>query len=134
MLTPQTLQTFIDERFGALLAQDSEGAIGWRQWTAQDTADLFRWLEQQNAAQGDDVECLNQKQAASKVGVAPATFRNWMRRRDHPVPHIRDGERILVPTFLLKEWLREEADRAFLAGLVNGAGWAPEGQQVSYAG
>ena len=45
----------------------------------------------------------NLKEAAKLV--------TWLNRPDNPIPHIRDGRRILIPGFQLMVWLKEESDR-----------------------
>ena len=132
MLTPQTLQANLEERFGGLLAKDPGSPIGWREWTEDDTVALYQWLEKQNGSQAkEDVSCLNQKEAAREIGVSIPTLMVWLRRGDNPVPHFKEGKKILIPTFTLREWMREEIQRNLAAQQINAAGLTPEGHLAS---
>ena len=113
-LVPAELETFLSDRCGntdgpALLARDVDSEIGWRPWTSEDSRALCEWLAEQSSS--DDLPCYNLKEAAARVGISVPTMQTWLRRAEHPVPHVRDGRTIRIPAFLLREWLTEEARR-----------------------
>ena len=113
MISPEVLEQFIKDRYGSLLTKDQESALGWNPWSAEDTQALCEWLSlNSNAHDPNGVTCYNQTEAADRVGVSVPKFQEWIRRRDNPIPHVRDGRMILIPEFLLMEWLREEAGRS----------------------
>ena len=94
-----------------ILVEDSEVETGWRIVTEADLAEIARSLES-NAAECAGLParlCYNVEEAARSVGVSVHKFNTWIRRAEHPVPHIRDGRRILIPIHLLVQWLAEEA-------------------------
>ena len=49
---------------------------------------------------------LNESQAAEHIGVSNTTIRNWMYRKDNPLPYIKWGPRsIRITQTELEEWL-----------------------------
>ena len=118
MISPEVLEQFIKDRYGSLLTKDPESELGWKSWSAENTQALCEWLSlNSNGHDPNGVTCYNQTEAAHRVGVSVPKFQEWLRRRDNPIPHVRDGRMIRIPEFLLMEWLREEAGRH-----VNGKG------------
>lgn len=53
----------------------------------------------------------NLSEAAEAVGVSQHKIQEWLRRTVDPLPHIKDGRRIIIPVDLLIGWLRDEAGR-----------------------
>ena len=116
-VTPEDLEKFLATACGTderplLLARDASSEIGWRSWTAEDTQALCDWLSEKLNHGGPRFACYNLKEAAEQLGVSVPKCQQWLRRRDHPIPHVRDGRLILIPDFLLLEWLREESARS----------------------
>ena len=119
-VTPEDLNEFLVKLCSAdedplLLARDKTSGIGWRPWTGEDSQALCDWLSamvDEDRMRGRDLACYKLKEAARIIGVSVPKFQSWLRRRDHPVPHVRDGPVILIPVFLLAEWLREESERS----------------------
>ena len=119
-MTPEDLDEFFEALCGAeekplLLARDETSEIGWRPWTGADSQALCEWLSDkvdQDLGHGREIACYKLKEAARLVGVSVPKFQTWLRRSDHPVPHVRDGRLILIPASLLAEWLREESERS----------------------
>ena len=94
-----------------ILVEDSEVETGWRIVTEANLAEIARSLES-NAVECAGLParlCYNVEEAARSVGVSVHKFNTWIRRAEHPVPHIRDGRRILIPIHLLVQWIAEEA-------------------------
>ena len=113
MITPEILEQFIKDKYGSLLTKDPESELGWKPWTAEDTEALSEWLSSNGNGNGSNgVTCYNVEDAAARVRVSVPTFRGWLRRRNNPIPHVRDGRVIRIPEFLLMEWLREESERS----------------------
>ena len=96
-----------------ILVEDCDVAAGWRILSENDLDKISRSFETGTAAnQGVSGRlCYNLEEAASAVGVSVHKFNTWIRRHRDPVPHIKDGRRILIPVMLLTEWLRDEAAR-----------------------
>ena len=96
-----------------ILVEDCDAATGWRILSEDDFDEISRSFETDtpanHATQGR--LCYNLEEAAQAVGVSVNKFNSWIRRAQAPVPHIRDGRRILVPRHLLLEWLTKEANR-----------------------
>ena len=115
----EDLLRFLEQQLGTsatplLLARDPESPTGWRQWTGEDAETLCAWLSakvEEQATNDHHIACYSAKQTAKLVGISMPKLQSLLRRRDHPIPHIRDGRRIIIPLFLLQEWLREEAVR-----------------------
>lgn len=119
MPTPASLEEYIARRYGnggSLMVRDPETDLGWRLWSQEDSKELCQWLAGNgNGADTNDIKpkriCHNQDQAAQVAGVGSQTVRNWLERKEHALPHIRDGRRILIPHFMLVRWIKEEAER-----------------------
>ena len=97
-----------------LLAQDTDAPTGWRQWSDEDSEALCAWVSARvegGAANVSGAACYNAKEASRVLGVSQPKLQIWLRRRDRPIPHIRDGRKILIPLVLLEEWVRAEAMR-----------------------
>ena len=96
-----------------ILVEDSEAEAGWWIVTEADLAESARSLESITAESAGLPArlCYNVEEAAKSVGVSVRKFNTWIRRAEQPVPHIRDGRRILIPIHLLVQWLAEEAAR-----------------------
>lgn len=54
---------------------------------------------------------LTRKQAAEHCNISLPTLDQWLHRRDYPLPCIRAGRKIVIPTDGLQSWLMEEAQR-----------------------
>ena len=105
-----------------ILVEDSGVETGWRIVTEANLAEMARSLES-NSAEDPGLPgrlCCNVEEAARSVGVSVHKFNTWIRKADHPVPHIRDGRRILIPLHLLVQWLADEAARNVGQGDVDG--------------
>lgn len=48
---------------------------------------------------------------ADLLGIGLSTVDRLINRRDHPLPHIRVGRRVLIPFGMLEDWIKEEAER-----------------------
>ena len=115
----EALNTFLGTLAGSkawppLLVRDPDSPVGWREWTAEDSEALLECASGEmdgGSRGGDGCRCFNQQQLAEVLGMSVPTVMGLIRREDHPIPHIRQGRRILVPGLLLEEWLREEASR-----------------------
>lgn len=97
------------EAWPPVLVRDQESPIGWRAWAEQDSAALLEWASGELGASGrrGHDRCFNQKELAEYLGVSVPKVQELLRREEHPIPHIKDGRKILAPGFLLEEWLRE---------------------------
>lgn len=115
MTSPEELEQYLDQRYGgasALIVRDSDSSTGFREWNGEDTRSLCRWIDGPNGTPKPPASiCHNLEQTAAVMGVGTHTVQGWLRREQDPLPHIRDGRRILVPHFLLIKWVREEAER-----------------------
>jgi excisionase family DNA binding protein len=119
MVTPADLTEFLATLCGSdtapqLLVRDVASDIGWRPWITDDTNAFCEWLSARVATDAigpNQLACYNLKEAAKCVGVSMPKFQTWLRRLSDPLPHVRDGRTILIPGFLLMEWLREESAR-----------------------
>ena len=117
MLTPSLLQDYFQQYLESkhsplLLARDHSSDTGWRRWTSEDDEALCDWLAEKVRAGvigTSQITCYNLKEVAALLGVSVPKVQTWLRRQDHPLPHIRDGRIIMVPDFLLKDWLKSEA-------------------------
>lgn len=96
-----------------ILVEDSGVETVWRIVTEADLSEIGQSLESANAeATGLPGRlCCNVEEAARSVGVSVHKFNTWIRRAENPVPHIREGRRILIPIQLLANWLANEASR-----------------------
>ena len=106
------LQKLLDgSRSVIVLAEDAEGA-SWRVVTNEELQVLRPIIERSADATPPPLPlCYNLEDAAKAIGVSAHKLSGWLRRQHHPVPHIKDGRRIIIPADLLNEWLREEAGR-----------------------
>ena len=95
-------------------SMDSTSDIGWRCWSREDSQRVCQWFmakANEGGIRPDGLICYNIKQAARRMGVSAAKFTTWLKRRDHPVPHIQDGRKILISETLLAKWIEEESER-----------------------
>ena len=111
-LAIEFLQKLLDgSRSVIVLAEDAEGA-SWRVVTNEELQVLRPIIERPADATPPPLPlCYNLEDAAKAIGVSAHKLSGWLRRQHHPVPHIKDGRRIIIPADLLNEWLREEAGR-----------------------
>ena len=115
MTSPEELEQYLGQRYGgasALIVRDPDSSTGFREWNDEDTRSLCRWIDSPNGTSKPPASiCHNLEQTAAVMGVGTHTVQGWLRREQDPLPHIRDGRRILVPHFLLIRWVKEEAER-----------------------
>ena len=114
MIDPELLERHLAERFGGEtppILRDPAHPGGLREWNREDTLELCRWLESQEPPAGNDRICLNLQETADALGVAAQTVQRWMRRPERPIPHLKEGRRLLVPRALLVKWVEAEAGR-----------------------
>lgn len=120
MINPAGLDDYLEETYGtrdALIVRDSKSPAGLREWTPEDSESMCRWADQNGNPGGHEnpgrrgAICRNLRETAQAVGVSTQTVQGWMRRRDNPLPHLRDGRRIIIPDFMLIRWIKEEAER-----------------------
>ena len=96
-----------------ILVEDAEIDSGWRVVPEADLLEIWRAVESSTPLE-DGVPgrlCFNIAEVAEAVGVSQHKVQEWLRRAVNPLPHIKDGRRIIVPADLLTEWLRDEAGR-----------------------
>ena len=117
MITPDDWDRFLVGLCGVdvdlfLLVRDPNCDIGWRPWTSDDTQTLCDWSSaSQSVDTSHELKCYRVKDAAKLLGVSVPKIQQWLRRRDDPIPHVRDERVILIPAFLLRKWLTDESDR-----------------------
>ena len=99
---------------GGLIVRDPGSPTGLREWSDQDTQDLTLWWERNNL--GHQTTCLNLVRTAETLGLSIHSTQRLMRRERDPLPHMRDGRRIIVPTFLLTQWIADEVQRQRQSG------------------
>ena len=126
MIHHNHFKTFLVETYGtssALLLKDEDPSspTGLRPWKATDTANLAKWLGKHaksqpvagtNKAPGQasgEPFCLNVRQAAEKAGVGIKTIRSWTTKSTNPLPHMRDGRRVIIPIATFTDWLQQES-------------------------
>lgn len=52
------------------------------------------------------------KEAAAALGVSLPTLDKFMKRADHPLPHMRQSYKLtLIPRAALEQWVLDEAER-----------------------
>ena len=127
MISPDGLDIFFAEMAGGsgppnMLLRDVASDIGWRPWTMEDTRRLWGLIWDTKAGSKGDSQgpvCYNLKEVSEAVGVSVHTVQGWLRRGDSPLPHIRQGRRIVVVGAVLEEWLREESLRRVAGGVSN---------------
>lgn len=119
MLNSDDLAQWLKELSGSdadppVMVRDTLSPLGWRPWTSEDGPCLCQWIVakmSEGAAVPGPPSCCNLKEAARRVGVSVPKMQMWLRRRDHPLPHIKDGRLILIYGPQLGDWLRDEAVR-----------------------
>ena len=120
MTLPELISVYFETQLGPndqALIMNSETPKQLRDWSQEDSNNLAAWLQTQAPSPEprdtppQERLCHNVAQAAATVGVGPHTIQAWISRDNNPLPHIRDHRRIIIPHFLLVEWLREEANR-----------------------
>ena len=96
-----------------ILVEDSAAPTGWRILSEEDLVEIGLGFETSISASGSVPRrlCYNVEEAAKAVGVSVHKFGSWLKRPERPVPHMKDGRRILIPIVPLEDWLRDEADR-----------------------
>ena len=116
MVTPEILETCLKELAGCgppwLMVKDSN-EFGWRVWTPEDTKAICSRLNSFGPSSGGspNVACYNAKEAARAMGVSISTLKELLRRKENPIPHIRNGRMIMIPVKALERWLLEECRR-----------------------
>ena len=58
----------------------------------------------------NDKKILSFQETCEYLGLGVTTVRKLMKRKEHPLPVVRAGKRILVPIGRLEKWLDEEAE------------------------
>ena len=115
MMEPEALTGYLQQQYGAegVMVRDQENNSWMRPWGQEDSLELCRRLEQQeeHRAETEPNTCRNLEQTATLLGIGTQTLQVWLRRKDNPLPHIRDGRRIIIADFLLTEWIRAESER-----------------------
>ena len=127
MINHNQFQKYIASTYGspsALLIKDNDPSspTGIRTWGPNDTANFNKWLQKQAPTQipvrrkdpgplptSEELFCLNIKQAAERTGVGAKTIRSWTTKKKNPLPHIRDGRRVIIPLSTMMTWLQDEA-------------------------
>ena len=126
MIHHNHFKTFLVETYGtssALMVKDTDPSspTGIRSWKPTDTANLAKWLrkhaklqptDSNNKATGEasgEPFCLNVRQAAAKAGVGIKTIRSWTTKPTNPLPHMRDGRRVIIPVATFNDWLQQES-------------------------
>ncbi len=51
------------------------------------------------------------QEAADYLGIGLSLLDQQIRRRAYPIPHIRVGRRVLIPSDELDRWIAEETER-----------------------
>ena len=49
------------------------------------------------------------KEAAERLKVGLPLLDVWLNRADRPIPHVREGRKVLIPVAQMEEWVAEEA-------------------------
>ena len=114
MTAGKELEAYLGDRYGAsgIIVRDPRASAGLREWSREDTRELGRWIEErEEAGRQHKPLCHNLSETARLAGVGIQTAQAWIRRRDNPLPHFRDGRRILIPHSTLVQWLEEETAR-----------------------
>ena len=119
MTTPKALEDYIASQYGdtaSVMVRDPDSSFGWRHWTLEDSQSLSNWLAAERDPNGAPAPrpkriCHNLEEAARIAGVGRQAIRSWIERKTNPLPHIRDGRRILIPHSELVCWIRDEARR-----------------------
>ena len=120
---PGDLGEYIRQTFGGgsslmIRDRDPESETGWRPWNDEDSGRLGAWIEEKcktGRIQANRPErtpiCHNLESASQVAGVGLHTIQAWIRRDQDPLPHFKEGRRILIPHFMLIRWLKEESER-----------------------
>ena len=113
MTAPADLEKYLSQRYGAtgIIVRDQAQGPGLREWSEKDTQALCQWLDDQSKAQNPTRISHNLVETADLMGVGVHTLQGWLRRTENPLPHIRDGRRIIIPHYALIQWMDEETDR-----------------------
>ena len=117
MTAPADLKKYLSQRYGAtgIIVRDQAQGAGLREWSEKDTQALCQWLDDQSKAENPTRISHNLVETAELMGVGVHTLQGWLRRTENPIPHIRDGRRIIIPHHALIQWMEEETDRNTLA-------------------
>ena len=109
MTAPADLKKYLSQRYGAtgIIVRDQAQGPGLREWSEKDTQALCQWLDDQSPTRISH----NLVETAGLMGVGVHTLQGWLRRTENPIPHIRDGRRIIIPHHALIQWMEEETDR-----------------------
>ena len=118
--TPEDLDEFLEHLCGTdaqplLQARDLASDTGWRRWTSEDTQALCQWFTTkagEDATRFDHLAFLNVKDAAKFMRVSVSQVQIWLRRRENPLPHIKDGRNYRIPVLRLERWIDEETARS----------------------
>ena len=96
-----------------VLVADAALDSGWRIVTEAQLVEIGQSLESRSREASSVPSRLgyNLSEAAEAVGVSQHKIQEWLRRPVDPLPHIKDGRRIIIPVDLLIGWLRDEAVR-----------------------
>ena len=54
---------------------------------------------------------LTRKEVADYLKIGMSTLDRLIHKKDHPIPHIATGRRILIPQSELEKWITEEANK-----------------------
>ena len=119
VITPEILGLILADMAGRcgdppLLLKDSASRTGWREWGMDDTRRLWSLLVgalHQPERESPRAKCYNLKEAAEIAGVSVHTVQGWTRRRLRPLPHIREGRRIIIVARAFEDWLIDESRR-----------------------
>lgn len=113
MTAPADLEKYLSQRYGAtgIIVRDQAQGAGLREWSEKDTQALCQWLDDQSKAQNPTRVSHNLVETADLMGVGVHTLQGWLRRTENPLPHIRDGRRLIIPHSALIRWMEEETDR-----------------------
>ena len=94
-------------------------------------ARICRWVDGNDESPGRRGSiCRNLGETAQALGVSPQTVTNWMRRGENPLPHVRDGRRILIPDAILDRWIEDEAARNAAGNAAGNAARNKEGSRA----
>lgn len=113
--TPEDLVAFLKQLLGTdalplLQARDLASDTGWRRWTKEDTQALCEWFTakaSEDSRRFDHLAFLNINEAAKYLNVSGAQVQIWLRRRENPIPHMKEGRTYRIPVLLLERWIEE---------------------------
>ena len=117
--TPEDIVEFLEQLCGTdaqtlLQVRDLASDTGWRQWTSEDTQALCEWVTakvSEDTPRFDHLAFLNINEAAKFLNVSGAQVQIWLRRREKPIPHIKEGRTYRIPVLLLERWIEEATPR-----------------------